>query len=90
MSLVSKGQGRDGTAAPLLVTGGLGTTDAAPVDPNDMAAGLAGTSTLTAVLTDGTAPPAAVGGGGIPRPMFDETVDVYALARLDDDLLLLV
>ena len=36
-------------------------------------------------------PPVAVGGGGAPHgPLFGDPVDPYALARLDDDLLLLV
>ncbi len=86
MSLVSKGQGRDGTAAPLLVTGGLGTTDAAPVDPNDMAASLAGTSTLTATLTDGGAPTI---GARPPRQRLFTYDEDLVLARLDDDLLLI-
>lgn len=85
MSLVSKGQGRDGDAAALLVSGGLGTTAPAEVDPNALVASLSGTSAVTATLTAAGQGPTATAGGGRPLVWQD---DFLTIARLDDDLLL--
>jgi len=83
-NLVTHGLGLPDEGA--IVTQGLGASEPAP--PGAMSATLAGSGSLAAALAaTGEETPTTAGGGQQFPPLFTE-VDYLALARLDDDLLL--
>lgn len=83
-NIVTHGLGQPDEGA--IVALGMGASEPAP--PGAMSATLSGSGALTAALTaTGEETPTTAGGGKQFPPLFAE-VDYLALARLDDDLLL--